>query len=119
MARATVKTLAQLLGVSPSTVSNAYNRPDQLSEALRTRILAKAAEIGYAGPDAAARTLRSGRAGAVGVLLTERLSYAFSDPFAVGFLTGLSEVLENRGISILLLPLTMTDGEPEIGRAHV
>lgn len=115
MARVTVKTLAQLLGVSPSTVSNAYNRPDQLSEALRTRILATASEIGYAGPDAAARTLRSGRAGAVGVLLTERLSYAFSDPFAVGFLTGLSEVVEERGsTSILLLPLTLTDGEPDV-----
>lgn len=115
MARATVKTLALLLGVSPSTVSNAYNRPDQLSEALRTRILAKATEIGYAGPDAAARTLRSGRAGAVGVLLTERLSYAFSDPFAVGFLTGLSEVVEDRDTSILLLPLTMTDDrEPDV-----
>ncbi|MCW2803171.1 MAG: LacI family transcriptional regulator [Propionibacteriaceae bacterium] len=105
MARVTVKTLASLVGVSPSTVSNAYNRPDQLSTELRDKILATAAEIGYAGPDAAGRSLRSGRAGAVGVLLTERLSYAFSDPFAVGFLTGLSEVVEQSGTSIVLLPV--------------
>jgi DNA-binding LacI/PurR family transcriptional regulator len=113
MARVTVKTLASVLGVSPATVSNAYNRPDQLSADLRKRILAKAAELGYAGPDAAARTLRVGRANAVGVLLTERLSYAFSDPFAVEFLTGLSEVAEQEQVSIMLMPLSMSGVEPD------
>jgi len=105
MARMTVKTLAAAVGVSPATISNAYNRPDQLSVELRERILATAKELGYPGPDAAGRTLRIGRAEAVGVLLSERLSYAFSDPFAVEFLTGLSEVVEEHGISIVLMPL--------------
>ena len=116
MARVTVKTLAAAVGVSPSTISNAYNRPDQLSAHLRRRILAKADEIGYAGPDAAGRTLRVGRADAVGVLLTERLSYAFSDPFAIEFLAGLSEVAEERGISIVLMPLA-NDGSADPGLA--
>ena len=106
MARMTVKTLAAALGVSPATISNAYNRPDQLSPQLRERILATAEELGYPGPDAAGRTLRMGRADAVGVLLSERLSYAFSDPFAIEFLTGLSEVVEEHGISIVLMPLS-------------
>ena len=106
MARMTVKTLAAALGVSPATVSNAYNRPDQLSPQLRQRILATAEELGYPGPDAAGRTLRMGRADAVGVLLSERLSYAFSDPFAIEFLTGLSEVVEEHGISIVLMPVS-------------
>lgn len=106
MARMTVKTLAAAVGVSPATISNAYNRPDQLSAELRDRILATAKELGYPGPDAAGRTLRMGRAEAVGVLLSERLSYAFSDPFAVEFLTGLSEVVEEHGISIVLMPLS-------------
>jgi DNA-binding LacI/PurR family transcriptional regulator len=106
MARMTVKTLAAALGVSPATISNAYNRPDQLSPQLRERILATAEELGYPGPDAAGRTLRMGRADAVGVLLSERLSYAFFDPFAIEFLTGLSEVLEEHGISIVLMPLS-------------
>jgi DNA-binding LacI/PurR family transcriptional regulator len=106
MARMTVKTLAAAVGVSPATISNAYNRPDQLSAELRERILAIAKELGYPGPDAAGRTLRIGRAEAVGVLLSERLSYAFSDPFAIEFLTGLSEVVEEHGISIVLMPLS-------------
>jgi DNA-binding LacI/PurR family transcriptional regulator len=46
MARMTVKSLASVLGVSPATISNAYNRPDQLSAELRERILATAAELG-------------------------------------------------------------------------
>ncbi len=114
MARITVKTLAAAVGVSPSTVSNAYNRPDQLSEHLRQRILAKADELGYAGPDAAGRTLRVGRADAVGVLLSERLSYAFSDPYVIEFLAGLSEVAEQHAISIVLMPLSAGVGEHDL-----
>jgi DNA-binding LacI/PurR family transcriptional regulator len=114
VARITVKTLAAAVGVSPSTVSNAYNRPDQLSVHLRQRILAKADELGYTGPDAAGRTLRVGRADAVGVLLSERLSYAFSDPYVIEFLTGLSEVAERRAISIVLMPLAGDLGEHDL-----
>jgi DNA-binding LacI/PurR family transcriptional regulator len=101
----TAKTVAEAVGVSVATVSNAYNRPGQLSADLRARILATADELGYAGPDAAARALRSGKTDAVGVLLTDRLSYAFSDPYAIGFLAGLAEVVEQRGTSIVLIPL--------------
>lgn len=107
----TIKTIAQAVGVSPSTVSNAYNKPGQLSAALRERIFAKAAELGYAGPDAAARALRSGKAGAIGVLFTDTLSYAFSDPFAVGFLAGLAEIAEQYSTSLLLMPISSTDQE--------
>jgi DNA-binding LacI/PurR family transcriptional regulator len=110
-ATVTIKTVAQAVGVSPSTVSNAYNKPNQLSAGLRERIFAKADELGYAGPDAAARTLRSGRAGAIGVLFTDTLSYAFSDPFAVGFLAGLSEIAEQTSTSLLLMPLSSADHE--------
>jgi DNA-binding LacI/PurR family transcriptional regulator len=114
VARVTVKTLAEAVGVSPSTISNAYNKPDQLSAELRARIFAAAEELGYAGPDAAGRMLRSGRANAVGVLLTERLSYAFSDPYAIGFLSGLAEVVESDGTSIVLLPISVSGEEPDV-----
>ena len=103
--RVTLQTLADALGVSRTTASNAFNRPDQLNPALRERVLALAAELGYAGPDPAGRALRSGRSGSIGVLLTERLSYAFDDPAAVATLRGLAD----RGraapaISLVLLP---------------
>jgi DNA-binding LacI/PurR family transcriptional regulator len=79
------------VGVSPTTVSNAYNRPHKLSAALRRRILEAARELGYPGPNPAARSLRRGRAGSVGLLFGEALAYAFQDPAAVEFLRGLAE----------------------------
>jgi DNA-binding LacI/PurR family transcriptional regulator len=111
----TLKTVAAAVGVSPATVSNAYNRPDQLSAELRERILAVAAELGFTGPDAAGRALRTGRSGAVGVLLTGYLSYAFSDPYAVGLLAGLASAVEGTTTSIVLLPLHYdADGVPDL-----
>ncbi len=114
MPRVTLKTVAAAVGVSPATVSNAYNRPDQLSAELRERILAAAVELGFTGPDAAGRALRTGRSGAVGVLLTGYLSYAFSDPYAVSLLAGLASAVE-RTTSIVLLPLQHdADGRPDL-----
>ena len=57
----TLQTIADALGVSRTTVSNAYNRPDQLAPELARAVLEQARELGYAGPDPAARRLRSGR----------------------------------------------------------
>jgi DNA-binding LacI/PurR family transcriptional regulator len=102
--RVTLQTIADALGVSRTTVSNAYNRPDQLAPALRAKVLEKARDLGYAGPDPAARRLRSGQRGAIGLMFPERLSYAFTDPGAVGFLQGLTEATEARGYELLLLP---------------
>jgi DNA-binding LacI/PurR family transcriptional regulator len=100
--RLTLLTLAQDLGVSRATVSNAYNRPDQLSPALRARILARAEELGFAGPDPVAAGLRRGRVGAVGVLVDEGLSHAFSDPATVLLLDGLAREVQIDGLGLLL-----------------
>ena len=102
--RATLKDLAAALGVAPSTVSNAYNRPDQLSQDLRQRILETAREIGYTGPHPVARGLRQQRTGTVGVIFSEQLSYAFRDPVATQFLQGVASSVEAAGLSLLLLP---------------
>jgi DNA-binding LacI/PurR family transcriptional regulator len=102
--RVTLAEMASALGVAPSTVSNAYNRPDQLSAELRARIMATATRLGYAGPDPAARSLRRGRAGALGLLYTDRLSYAFADPAAIRFLQGIARAAEDEGLGLLLLP---------------
>src|SRR3954471_6330417 len=104
-----LKSVAKGAGVSVSSVSNAYNKPEQLSAKVRERILRVAREKGYAGPDAAARSLRSRHAGAIGLLLTEQLSYAFSDPYAVGLLAGLAEVAEESRTGLLLIPVVPGD----------
>ena len=45
----TLQTIADALGVSRTTVSNAYNRPDQLAPELRRKVLETAKGLGYAG----------------------------------------------------------------------
>jgi DNA-binding LacI/PurR family transcriptional regulator len=103
--RVTLQTIADRLGVSRTTVSNAFSRPDQLSPALRDRVLDAARELGYAGPDPAARTLRAGTAGAIGMLLPEGLPYVFADPYAAAFLRGVAQATEPHGLSLLLIPM--------------
>ena len=103
---ATLKDVAAAAGVSRTTVSNAYNRPGKLSAAVRTRVLAAARELGYPGPDPVARSLRTGRVGALGVLLAEALAFAFDDPAAVMLLRGVAEAgqLADMGLSLLPAP---------------
>jgi DNA-binding LacI/PurR family transcriptional regulator len=103
--RPTLQTVAEAVGVSRSTVSNAYSNPDQLSAELRGRIFEVARRIGYPGPNPAARTLRRGRAGAIGVLFTDSLPYAFTDPYAVQYLRGIAEAAERYDSGLLLVPL--------------
>jgi DNA-binding LacI/PurR family transcriptional regulator len=102
--RVTLKQLAAELDVSPMTVSNAFNRPDQLSEQLRSRILTHARERGYAGPDPLGRGLRRGRAGAVGLVSDTGLSYAFDDPAASAVIAGVCAAAEGEGLGLLLVP---------------
>ncbi|CAN5516899.1 LacI family DNA-binding transcriptional regulator [soil metagenome] len=101
--RATLASLAAELKVSRTTISNAYNRPDQLSPDLRERVFATAKRLGYAGPDPVARSLRTRKAGAVGLVVTEPLTYSFSDPAALNFVAGLAESCEEVGQGLLLV----------------
>ncbi|HLK96058.1 MAG TPA: LacI family DNA-binding transcriptional regulator [Nocardioidaceae bacterium] len=120
MPRVTLQTLADDLGVSRSTVSNAFGRPDQLSAELRERILTRARELRFTGPDPVARGLRRGRVGAVGVLVDQGLSYAFSDPAVVTNLDGLARELHAGGFGLLLHAGTGVRADAElVGRAAV
>jgi DNA-binding LacI/PurR family transcriptional regulator len=103
--KVTLQTIADEVGVSRMSVSNAFSKPDQLSTELRARILEVADRLGYAGPDPVARSLRGGRVGAVGVLVTETLGYAFKDPYALALLAGIAEAVGESDTSLLLVPL--------------
>ncbi len=121
--RATLASLAAELKVSRTTISNAYNRPDQLSADLRERVLATAKRLGYPGPDPVARSLRTRKAGAVGVVMTEPLNYSFSDPAALDFVAGLAESCEDEGQGLLLVAVgpnrSVSDGSAAVLSAGV
>ena len=98
----TLKSIANELGVSNATVSNAFNRPDQLSEKKRVEILEACAKLGYYGPNKAAQSLRKGKFNIVALVLPDSVEYMVSDPVASQFVTGVSSVLEKEQINILL-----------------
>src|SRR3954465_4982893 len=104
--RVTLAQVADLAGVSVMTASYTYNRPERVSDLARTKVLAAAAQLGYAGPDPSARSLRRGSTLTLGGVLGEHLNYAFDDPGAVSFLAGVAEVCAARGYGMTILPIT-------------
>ena len=108
-----VVSVARAAGVSPATVSNTYNRPESVSPELRERVLRAAAELGYGGGDPAARSLRGRRAGAIGVVLRERLAYAFDDPAAIAVLRGVSEAADDGDLALVIVPAHPGTTAPE------
>src|SRR5215218_5660525 len=102
--RATMRRVAEELGVSSMTISNAYNRPERVSEPLREQIFETAERLGYAGPDPVARSLRRQKTNLAGVLYSNPLSYAFDDAAQVLFLKGVAAATEEAGMGLVLVP---------------
>jgi DNA-binding LacI/PurR family transcriptional regulator len=102
-ARGTLRDVARLVGVSHTTVSNAFSRPDQLSPDLRAKILAAARSLNYPGPNPAARMLMSGFANTIALVYADPLYHAFEDPATSAFVGGVAEACDQRGLGLLLL----------------
>lgn len=69
--RVRIRDVAEAAGAAQSTVSNALNGTGNVDPRTRERILAVAAQLGYV-PNWTARSLRTGRAGALGIMLSAR-----------------------------------------------
>lgn len=104
--RVTLAQVAEAAGVSVMTASYTYNQPSRVSDDARSKVLVAAGELGYAGPDPSARSLRRGSTSTLGVVLGEHLSYAFQDPQAASFLAGVADVCADRGLGMTILPIT-------------
>lgn len=68
--KVTMSDVARLAGVSPMTVSNVINDRVRVSDNARERVLAAIRESGYQ-VNAAARSLRSGRSGVIGLAVPQ------------------------------------------------
>jgi DNA-binding LacI/PurR family transcriptional regulator len=102
--RVRLRDVAERAGVSVGSASQAFGRPELVSIEVRERVFEAAKELGYGGPDPAARRLRLGRAGVIGLIFSERLRYQFTDPTAPAFLAGLAEGMEDSHLGLLLIP---------------
>ena len=115
----TLATVAEAVGVSRMTVSNAYNRPDQLSPELRERVLAAAEALGYSGPNPVASTLSRGKTGSIGLVVDYPLTVAFTDPATVQFLHGVAAGCEEEALGLSLVPRIEGGGAALIQKALV
>jgi DNA-binding LacI/PurR family transcriptional regulator len=96
----TLDDLAALTGVSRATVSRVING-GPVAEATRLRVL-EALESTNFRPNAAARTLASGRSGVVGVVMHIDSHLLFGDPYFAQLLQGMSDVLADHGAGMML-----------------
>jgi DNA-binding LacI/PurR family transcriptional regulator len=101
-----LRQVADAAGVSVMTASYVYSNPARVASATEAKVRAAADRLGYPGPHPGARSLRRGRAGSIGVVLGERLTYAFDDPQAARFLAGVAEVCAAEGVGLTLVPVT-------------
>lgn len=91
----TIKEVAELAEVSTAAVSRYFNG-GSLSEEKRQRIREVVEQNSYT-PNTVAKTMRTGRSGQVGVIVPRLQSHSMSR-----VLTGLMEMLEERGMGIIL-----------------
>jgi len=92
----TMKRIAGELGVSITTVSKVLNNHADISEATRTRVLAKVEELGYQR-NAVARSLSLRRTHTLGIVIPDLMH-----SFFVEVIAGIEPVASNRGYGVLL-----------------
>ncbi len=102
---ATIYSIAERCGVSPSTVSRALSRPELVSPDLRSRVQRAAAEVGY-HPNRHARGLAGGKSGMLGVTVPD-----ITNPFFPPVLRALDRAAWQQGRSLLLV-----DTAEDVGR---
>ncbi|MFI9554927.1 LacI family DNA-binding transcriptional regulator [Nonomuraea endophytica] len=91
----TIKEVASAAGVSVSTVSRAFTAPDQVQPQTLQRILDAAAKLGYA-PNPAARSLRGGRTGSLGLIIPD-----INNPFFPPIFKAMQARARRQGYTIL------------------
>ena len=102
-----LKELAGSLGLSQTTVSRALNGYPEVSEATRLRVAEAAQRLGYR-PNASARRLATGHAGAVGIVYSANEGYG---PHTSEFLGGLGARLAGDEIDVLVSTVDSFDDE--------
>lgn len=103
MKRVTIADVAGAAGVSKTAVSFAFNNPSKLGNATLERVLQVANDLGYT-PHPAARALSMRRSGTIGLLIPQRLTTVFANPFLSELIQGLGELCDENDLTVLLVP---------------
>lgn len=103
MKKVNITDIASKAGISKTAVSFAFNNPERLSEATLKHILEVAAEMGYS-PNPVARSMTTGRTGAIGLLVPQTISDIIRNPHFPEFIEGIGDVCTHSGLSLMLVP---------------
>jgi DNA-binding LacI/PurR family transcriptional regulator len=95
--------VAREAGVSQGTASNVFSRPELVRPEVRLRVEASARKLGYSGPDPKGRLLRGGKVNAIGVVVSQKLTDFFDDPYNREFMAGIAQVCDERGAGVSLI----------------
>ncbi|MFC7330641.1 LacI family DNA-binding transcriptional regulator [Marinactinospora rubrisoli] len=109
--RPTLEMVAEYAGVGRGTVSRVINGSEQVSPATRDAVLNAVRELGYV-PNHAARTLVTQRTDTVALVVSESDERLFEQPFFADIVRGVSAVLNERGLQ-LMLTMARSAGEHE------
>src|SRR5450759_997040 len=100
-ARATMGDIARRLDISKAAVSYALNGQPGVSSATRQRVLDLAKDLGWY-PSSSARALSGAETGVIGLVLARPADLLTMETFVIRFLSGVEQVLTERGSSLLL-----------------
>jgi DNA-binding LacI/PurR family transcriptional regulator len=99
--RATMGDIARRLGISKAAVSYALSGKPGVSATTRQRVVDLAEELGWY-PSSSARALSGAQTGVVGLVLSRPSDLFTIETFFLQFLTGVEQILAERGSSLLL-----------------
>jgi len=118
MSRVRIADVAKAARVSNATVSFAFNKPQEISEATVKRVMAVARRLGYT-PHPTARSLSTKKSGSIGFLIPQSVEVVFANPFVSDLIRGVGEICEQHDLTMLLVPPLNGSLESAIGRAAV
>ena len=110
--RSTSQDVANMAGVSRTTVSFVLNRLEgvSISEATRTRVLEAARKLNY-HPNAAGRKLVSGKSNTLGLVLCQSPEQVFADAFLPRVILGVEQAAMQENFHVLIKPVAPDDFE--------
>jgi DNA-binding LacI/PurR family transcriptional regulator len=112
--RPTLEMVAARAGVGRGTVSRVINGSEQVSPATREAVRTAIAELGYV-PNHAARTLVTRRTDTIALVVSEPDDRLFAQPFFAHVVRGVSAVLNERELQLMLTTARSTDEHDRLG----
>lgn len=115
MSSVTLEKVAELAGVSRSTVSRVVNNQSGVRDDVRSRVWRVIEETGYR-PNLVARALASKRSGIISLVIPHVYSRLFTDPYFPRLTQGITQACNQNNLSLSLFLFHSEDEEKNLTR---